>query len=123
MTNVIDMSKEFALLTVCGEDCRYCPNYLGEKQPRCVGCNALKGKPFWSTGACPIYDCTSNRGVHHCGLCNEFPCERLVNHYDPNNPEGQRNAVCRIGVLSYRTRHGNEKAAALLSKLRKPRRS
>jgi hypothetical protein len=121
MSNVIDMSKEFALLTVCGEDCAHCPNYLGMKQPRCEGCTALKGKPFWTTEVCPIYACTNKQGVDHCGSCKEFPCEQFVNHYDPNNSEGQRNAISRAGVLSYRAKHGDEKAAILLRKLGKPR--
>jgi hypothetical protein len=121
MPGVEYMSKEFGLLTVCGENCEYCPNYLEEKQPRCLGCAALKGKPFWVTGICPIYACANKKGVNHCCFCKEFPCERFMNHYDPNNPEGQRNAVCRVGVLSYRTKHGDEKAATLLSKLGKPR--
>jgi hypothetical protein len=117
------MSKGFGLLTVCGEDCGHCQNYLGEKQPRCAGCDALKGKPFWATGTCPIYACTNKQGVNHCGVCKEFPCEQFMNHYDPNNPEGQRNAVARAGILAYRAKHGDEKASALLNKLGKPRRA
>jgi hypothetical protein len=82
---------------------------MGKKQPQCVGYTALKGKPLWAKGVCPIYAFTSEKGINHCGFCNEFPRERLANHYDPTNLEGQRNAVCRIGVTSYRTRHGDEK--------------
>lgn len=119
---VNDMSKEFGLLTVCGGDCKRCPNYLGEKQPRCAGCDTLKGKPFWANGVCPIYACVNKQGVDQCGVCKDFPCEQFMNHYDPNNPEGQRNAVVRAGVLAYRTKHGDEKASDLLNKLEKPRR-
>lgn len=122
MWEVISMSK-LGLLTVCGEDCAHCPNYLGEKLPRCSGCMALKGKPFWATGVCPIYACTNKQGVNHCGVCKDFPCEQFVNDYDPNNPEGQRNAISRVGVLSYRAKHGDEKATKLLGKLGKPSRA
>jgi len=115
------MSKDFGLLTVCGADCGSCPNYLEEKQPRCAGCGALKGKPFWATGVCPLYECAGKRGVNHCGVCEEFPCELFVNHYDPNNPEGQRNTMTRAGLLSYRAKHGDDEAAKLLIKLGKPR--
>lgn len=52
----------------------------------------------------------------------EFPCELFMNHYDPNNPEGQRNAIVRAGALSYRAKYNDEKAAMLLHKLGKPRR-
>jgi hypothetical protein len=117
------MPKEFGLLTVCGSDCGYCANYLGEKQPRCAGCVALRGKPFWATGVCPIYGCVNKHGVDHCGVCEEFPCEQFINHFDPNNPEGQRNAVTRAGVLAYRAKHRDEKTSALLNKIEKSHRA
>ena len=103
------MPNEFKLLTVCGSDCGHCPNYSGEKQPKCAGCTALKGKPFWATGVCGIYACADKNSVSHCGVCKEFPCEQFISHYDPNNPEGQRNAATRAGVLAYRAKHGDEK--------------
>lgn len=118
-----DMSRESELLTICGSDCGYCSNYLGEKQPQCAGCTALKGKPFWVKGVCSIYACTEKKGVTHCGVCTEFPCEQFMNHFDPNNPEGQRNATVRAGVLAYRAKHGDKKVSALLSKIEKPRRA
>ena len=46
----------------------------------------------------------------------------LVNHYNPNNPQGQRNAVVRVGVLAYRSKHGDDDAVALLEKMGKPSR-
>jgi hypothetical protein len=55
----------------------------------------------------------------HCGECGEFPCEQFIGHYDPNNPEGQRNAVVRAGVLSYRAKHGDQKTSILLNKIEK----
>jgi hypothetical protein len=114
------MPEEFGLLTVCGGDCGHCPNYLGEKQPRCAGCAALKGKPFWVTGACKVYACANKNSVSHCGICKEFPCEQFMNHYDPSNPEGQRNAATRAGILAYRAKHGDEKTSILLNKLEEP---
>lgn len=110
------MSQRFGLLTTCGEDCEHCPNYLGERPPRCAGCAAVKGRPFWATGVCPVYACVSKQGVDHCGFCKEFPYEQFMSQYDPSNPEGQRNAAVRAGVLAYRTRHGDEEAVALFEK-------
>jgi hypothetical protein len=46
-----------------------------------------------------------------------------MNHYDPNNPEGQRNAVVRAGILAYRTEHGDKKTLEMLNKLRNPHRA
>lgn len=28
---------------------------------------------------CPVYACARERGVAHCGVCSEFPCQLLVN--------------------------------------------
>lgn len=50
-------------------------------------------------------------------MCGQFPCGQLASHYDPDNPQGQRNAVIRIGILAYRTKHGDEKAIELAEKL------
>jgi len=121
MCKVNNMPKEDALLTGCGEFCGSCPYYLGEKPIRCLGCSAQRGRPFW--GECKIYSCIDSHEVSHCGLCTAFPCDQFVNHYDPNNPEGQRNAAVRAGVLAYRAKHGDEKTLALIQKLGKPRRA
>ena len=107
-----------SLLAGCGGFCGECANYLGDKQPRCPGCAVVEGRPFW--GECGVYACFSSRRLEHCGLCGDFPCERLINQFDPNNPEGQRNAVFRAGILAYRVRHGDEKALTLIEKLGKP---
>jgi hypothetical protein len=40
-----------------------------------------------------------------------------MNHYDPNNPEGQRNAATRAGVLAYRAKQGDEKTLTLIRKI------
>jgi hypothetical protein len=52
--------------------------------------------------------------ARHCGTCAEFPCEKFVNAFDPNDPEGKRSAVYRAGVEAYRTRHSDEKAVELI---------
>jgi len=109
------------LLTGCGESCGLCVNYLGERQPRCPGCTAMKGRPYW--GECKIYVCLSSRKLDHCGLCDDFPCEGFIGHFDPNNPDGQRNAIVRAGILAYRIRHGDGKTLTLIGKLGKPPRA
>jgi hypothetical protein len=115
------MPEQRKLLTACGGDCARCANYLGEKLPHCVGCAAVEGKPFWAQGVCTIYACAAGRGADHCGDCIEFPCDQFINHYDPNNPEGQRSALFRAGVLTYRSKHGDKKTSLLLDKLREPK--
>ena len=77
-----------------------------------------EGPPILSR-VCPLL-LHKSRDVDHCGLCGDFPCDDLINHYNKNNPHGQRNAVTRAGVLAYLSKHGDEQALELLRKLGKP---
>lgn len=109
--------EDISTLTLCGHDCSFCPSLREDAEQRCQGCNGQSGRPWW--GECKVYRCAGDKGIHHCGLCNDFPCDLLAGHYDPDNPEGQRNAVVRMGVLAYRRQHGDRKALALLKKTRR----
>lgn len=100
------------MMSPCGLDCGPCEWHTGARQPRCAGCIEIEGKPFW--GACPTYACAQQHEASHCGACDEFPCEKFVSAFDPNDPEGKRGAVYRAGIEAYRARHGDEKAVGLL---------
>lgn len=102
--------------SICGALCSDCPSYKGEDEHSCLGCAATQGKPWW--GRCKVYECYEGKGVDHCGLCSDFPCKLFISHYDPDNPEGQKNAVIRVGVLAYRVKHGDDKAVELLRKVK-----
>ena len=87
--------KEYQLLAVCGLYCGACYHYrasfpegqhileTARRQGRsmegftCQGCrsDALYIHP--GCACCSIRDCADSRGILHCGLCPEFPCERL----------------------------------------------
>lgn len=99
----------------CGEFCGTCSYHTGNKQPYCPGCNVVKGKPFW--GECKIFECINKHGIEHCGLCEEFPCDEFINHYEEALPEGQKNAIFRAGLLAYRSKHGDVKTVELLKSL------
>ena len=114
--NNISAIMKIASLNACGAYCDDCPHYRGKKKPACVGCKQSQGNPWW--GECGLYKCALEKSVMHCGLCNEFPCDISATHFDPDNPAGQRNAVVRIGVLTYRAKHGDEKALERVEKLR-----
>jgi len=43
----------------------------------CPGCVAMD-KPFW--GECDVKICCEGRGLEHCGLCDNFPCEVLKSY-------------------------------------------
>ena len=105
------------LMSPCGLDCGACEFHTGVKQPKCAGCTEIKGKPFW--GTCPTYACVQEHQAKHCGECDEFPCEKFISAFDPNDPEGMRSAVYRAGVEAYRIRHGDEKAVELIKKTTK----
>lgn len=102
-------------LSRCGESCHDCSYFVGDKKPSCPGCGESGGRPFW--GECRIYSCTESHQIAHCGVCDEFPCDGFVNHFDPNNSEGQRNALLRAGILAYRAKQGEQKAAELAAKV------
>jgi len=97
----------------CGTLCGDCEWFKGEREPHCPGCSEMEGKPFW--GSCGLYSCIKERDVEHCGLCDEFPCEKFMDAYDP--AKGPRSAVLRAGILAYRARHGDAKAVELVRKI------
>ena len=67
---------DFSEITACGEFCTRCEK---KKDGRCPGCIAADGRvPEWAeSGRCKIHACTREHGVQFCGLCKEFPCERI----------------------------------------------
>ena len=71
-----------------------CGIYCGECEYReemsCPGCIKAAGKPFW--GECIIAACCVGKGLDHCGLCADFPCEDLKSFaYDEEQgDDGQR---------------------------------
>ena len=107
--------RESEIFSGCGTLCDECEYHRGEKTPECPGCYALKGKPFW--GSCQTYSCFEEHGVEHCGLCNEFPCDKFIETYDPSH--GLESAVTRAGILAYRAKHGDEKAIALVRRIQR----
>jgi len=107
------MSNE-NIFSCCGTLCTDCGFYKGIEEPRCPGCTALKGKPFW--GECGVYACTKDKDVKHCGACGVFPCSKFIEQYDPSY--GPVSAVVRAGILAYRARHGDAKAVELVRKIR-----
>ena len=101
--------SNFEIPTPCGFNCDNgkCMHYTGKKQPQCPGCVVCSGKPFW--GECKLYKCAQEHKVEHCGLCDEFPCDLLPTHFDPDNPYGKEEAIFRIGQLTIRAKIGTKK--------------
>ena len=70
-------TRDFTTITACGECCVGC----GKKASGfCKGCIESDGhcKEWEQSGGCPIHKCAMKHNVQFCGLCDEFPCEWLV---------------------------------------------
>ncbi len=68
---------DFLHITPCGGDCRDCEYFNGK---RCAGCLENGGKcvHMWEHD-CEIFACRTAHNAAFCGVCGEFPCERLKN--------------------------------------------
>ena len=73
---------------LCGE-CRF------HTESGCRGCVYIEN-PFW--GKCPVKSCCEEKGLAHCGLCPQFPCELLRQFaYDAREGDGGRRITqCRL---------------------------
>jgi hypothetical protein len=76
---------DFSKITACGECCERCAK---KKDGRCLGCIEAKGRvPEWAqSGICRVYACCEEYQAQFCGLCSEFPCEKLPQMI-PWNPD------------------------------------
>ena len=93
-------SVDFNLASSCGTYCGECKYF----KQGCAGCGYVKGKPFW--GECRFYSCAREKGVEHCGVCEDFPCDFFFATFDPN--EGQWRIFYRAGQLMYRRKIGTK---------------
>ncbi|MGD8474366.1 MAG: DUF3795 domain-containing protein [Anaerolineae bacterium] len=67
------------LAAVCGRYCGECDAY---QLNACCGCAYQLGKT--RRGDCPVFECCIvERGLEHCGLCIDFPCEVFLSHAPP----------------------------------------
>ena len=93
-------------LPPCGGYCENCVEY----KRVCAGCVETGGKPFHvqqgEADICPVWACVKNRGIEHCGVCDEFPCDTFLDWYDP--ARGIITALRRAGLLMLRKKIGND---------------
>lgn len=100
------MSSELnpAWAAPCGVWCRDCPFFESPRGLSCGGCNSDRFcRP---EEQCEFVRCVRSRGIEHCGLCGEFPCEQLIGNYQICTGESSRIAIFRIGDLAIRARLG-----------------
>jgi hypothetical protein len=89
----------------CGAICENC---LACDKP-CKGCHETGGRPYFykNNEKCPVFECSQNKQIEHCGLCDSFPCDIFLNKFDPDR--GIITALRRAGLLSLRKKIGTEK--------------
>lgn len=68
---------DFGKITACGECCEGCRK---KTEGICEGCIESGGHCVeWAQSqGCPIHKCAREHGVPFCGMCDEFPCDWLV---------------------------------------------
>ena len=71
--------RDHRLAAVCGRYCGTCATY---QAAGCSGCAYQLGST--TRGDCPLFQCcVSQRGLEHCGLCLDFPCQVFLSHARP----------------------------------------
>lgn len=67
---------DFTTITACGECCVGCSK---KKEGSCPGCIEADGRvPEWAqSGMCKVHACCKEHKARFCGVCIEFPCEKL----------------------------------------------
>ena len=87
---------DYTAITACGECCSECPK---KKDGRCPGCIESDGRvPEWAdSGRCRVHACTREHHVQFCGLCPEFPCEKLPEMISWNSSIKEQMAALRDG--------------------------
>lgn len=69
-------TTDFSTITACGECCVECKKKLSGECPDCI--EADGAVPEWkASGRCKIHTCVREHGVQFCGLCREFPCDKI----------------------------------------------
>ena len=86
-------------ISVCGNDCDIC-NF--KKDNKCEGCriSAPKGECVWG-GRCELYDCAMGKNLPHCGKCEDFPCQKLIDAHKGENPENWEEPIENLIALEH----------------------
>ena len=60
---------------------------LPEEITDCDGCRSSTGRIFNRCSDCEIQKCAAGNNLESCGLCIDFPCEMLEQHFlhDPSS--------------------------------------
>jgi hypothetical protein len=88
------------LAAVCGRNCELCDAHLGGS---CCGCGYQLGQT--RRGECAVFQCCIvERGLEHCGLCPDYPCQVFVSLAPPLEMAKRYRALQRrieIGAIAW----------------------
>ncbi|MBM3334805.1 DUF3795 domain-containing protein, partial [Candidatus Sumerlaeota bacterium] len=100
-----DIAVDPAWAAPCGVCCRFCEFFESPKGLSCGGC--LKERLCRvQEPVCWFVTCADQHAIEHCGLCPEFPCEKLFENRQLCAGDNPHIAVFRIGDLALRARMG-----------------
>jgi len=117
----------------CGLPCFHCPAYLAKESPEireriaavlgvstdkatCEGCRPQKGRIALVNPekTCRLFLCATEKGIHFCHECDDFPCERFQPYADqahfPHNTKMYQ--LCMMKKLGFES-WVSEKAAKI----------
>jgi len=93
------------LAAVCGRNCEGCDAY---RDGVCCGCGYQLGRT--RRGECAVFQCcVVERGLEHCGLCLDLPCQVFVSQAPPLEVARLYKALRRraeIGTLAWLEEQG-----------------
>lgn len=83
------------MITLCGDDCRYCPRYNAKTEEELAAAAELWYKVGWRDRVTApeemlcegchthkkctyrIAECVGEHGIEKCSKCGDFPCEKI----------------------------------------------
>lgn len=82
------------LAAVCGLYCGTCEAFKAEGAGTCRGCAYQLG--LAADGECRVFQCcVVERGLEHCGLCLDFPCQLFLASAEPMEVQRRYRALLR----------------------------
>jgi hypothetical protein len=89
---------------VCGHYCGACATF---RDDACCGCGYSLGRT--RRGECAVFQCcVTERGLEHCGLCPDFPCQVFLSHAEALVVARRYRTLCRraeIGTAAWIEEH------------------
>ncbi|HFD39216.1 MAG TPA: DUF3795 domain-containing protein [Anaerolineae bacterium] len=90
-----DRHLQRRLAAVCGRNCAQCDDF---QAGHCRGCGYQLGQT--PQGECAVFVCcVVERGLEHCGLCVDFPCQLFLSLAPPLEVNRRYRALCRRAAI------------------------